>query len=151
MRLALLALFTLFAVRPALAASDWQEVLSADGRSVQVDAASIRTKGDLARFWWKQIAPEPSLALGQNNVSYQYLSTLSEVDCQLRALRHREEVRFNRTGPFVYTTLDTSNPPEPIADSDTLGRMLASFVCSHLPPPTAAPVPEEAVPAPAAP
>lgn len=137
MKLPLLALFALTATQ-ALAASDWQEVLAPDGRSVQVDVSSIRTKGALARFWWKQIAPEPVAALGLNNTPYQFLSTLSEVDCQLKTLRHREQVRFNRTGPFIYTPLDTTNPPEPIAAGDTLGQALAGFVCTHLPPPEAA-------------
>lgn len=146
MRLPLLVLFALFAVRPALADSDWQEVFSVSGRSVQVDAASIRTKGDLARFWWKQIAPEPTLELGRDNTPYQFLSTLSEVDCALKTLRHREEVRFNRTGPFVYTTLDVSNPPQPIPDGDALGQALAGFVCTHLPP-AAAPEATESAPA----
>lgn len=159
MKLPLLALFALTATR-ALAANDWQPVHSVGERQVLVDTLSIDSKGGLARFWWKQAAPAPTLDLGLDGKPYQFLSTLSEVDCKLKTQRHRQEVRFNPTGPFVYTPLDTTQPLAPIPEDDALAQAVAGFVCTHLPSPSApavpegampAPLPEEAAPAPAAP
>lgn len=136
MKLPLLALLALTVTQAFAAAdnSDWQEVFALGERKVMVDAASIHTKGELARFWWKQIAEAPSPALALNGTNYQYLSTLSEVDCQLKTLRNRQEVRFNRTGPFIYTNLDIVDPMPPIPEGDALAEALAGFVCTHLPP-----------------
>lgn len=147
MKLPLLALFALTATQ-AFAANDWQPVYSVGERQVLVDALSIDSKGELARFWWKQAAQAPTLDLGLDGKPYQFLSTLSEVDCTLKTQRHRHEVRFNPTGPFVYTPLDVLKPLEPIPEDDALAQALAGFVCTHLPPPSAAPEPEGAVPAP---
>ncbi len=146
MKLPLLALFALTATQ-AFAANDWQPVYSVGERQVLVDALSIDSKGELARFWWKQAAQAPTLDLGLDGKPYQFLSTLSEVDCKLKTQRHRHEVRFNPTGPFVYTPLDVLKPLEPIPEDDALAQALAGFVCTHLPPPSAAPEPEGAAPA----
>lgn len=141
-----LAALALLAAASAQAA-DWQAVTTEGDKKVLVDTASIQAKGEVTRFWWKLEAPAPAPDLAKDGVSYQFLSTLSEADCVNKTLRHRERVRFNATGPFVYAYEDPDALPAPIAPGDNPPARLLEFVCAHRPA-EAAPA---AAPAPAAP